>query len=82
MTVNQDGLNEIFFAKGEGIQEFKMWIYDKHGNVMFESNKLTDGWDGQFKGRYVPQDVYGWVIEVQWVNNQWFTKGGTLTVFR
>jgi len=59
-----------------------MWIYDKHGNVLFESNKLTDGWDGQFKGRYVPQDVYGWVIEVQWVNNQWFTKGGTVTVFR
>jgi gliding motility-associated-like protein len=82
MTINQDGLNEIFLAKGEGIQEFKMWIYDKHGNVLFEANKLTDGWDGKFKGRYVPQDVYGWVIEVQWVNNQWFTKAGTLTVFR
>lgn len=82
MTINQDGLNEIFFAKGEGIQEFKMWIYDKHGNQMYQSNKLTDGWDGKLKGRYVPQDVYGWVIEVQWVNNQWFTQAGTVTVIR
>jgi gliding motility-associated-like protein len=81
-TVNQDGLNEIFLAKGEGIKEFNMWVYDKHGNVMFESKKITDGWDGKLKGRYVPQDVYGWVIEVQWVNNQWFTQGGTVTVIR
>jgi hypothetical protein len=50
--------------------------------VIFESNDIEKGWDGTFEGRLVQSDVYAWIIEVQWTNNNWFSKTGSITLMR
>jgi gliding motility-associated-like protein len=43
---NEDGKNDIFTAKGRYFVEFNLEIYDRWGNVIFESQDLNTGWNG------------------------------------
>ena len=56
-------------AKGEGIKEFKMYIFDRWGNLAFISDDINKGWDGHKMGgkesEIVQQDVYVWKIEAR-----------------
>ncbi len=57
-TPNKDALNDIFYAEGLDITTFRMRIFDRWGELLFESASLGDGWDGYYKGKIVPNDVY------------------------
>ena len=65
-TPNTDGLNDDFKAQGVGISEFQMWIFDRWGHVIFESNDINKGWDGTVRGGDEPikNDVYVWKAQV------------------
>src|SRR5437016_1900588 len=45
-TPNSDGINDTFRVKGENLQDFKMLVYDRWGEVIFESTNPNEGWDG------------------------------------
>ncbi len=67
-TPNYDGTNDVFYAKGEGIKDFKMYIFDRWGNQVFYSDDISKGWDGRFSGKsqdIVQEDVYVWKIELK-----------------
>ncbi|MDQ3111533.1 MAG: gliding motility-associated C-terminal domain-containing protein [Bacteroidota bacterium] len=57
-TPNKDALNDVFFAEGTDITSFRMRIFDRWGELLFESSDIYDGWDGFYKGEKVPNDVY------------------------
>jgi gliding motility-associated-like protein len=57
-TPNNDGENDIFYAYGFNIKKFNMSIYDRWGQLIFQSDDVYKGWDGTYKGRPVEQDVY------------------------
>lgn len=59
---NGDGLNDIFIAKGYGVKEIQMMIFDRWGEKVFDSKNTGKGWDGTFKGDVVKQDVYVYSI--------------------
>lgn len=61
---NNDGVNDRFFAFGLEIKEFKMLVFNRWGEMIFESNHLTHGWDGTFKGTDSPIGTYVWKIEL------------------
>ncbi|MBN4051405.1 PKD domain-containing protein, partial [bacterium AH-315-M05] len=65
-TPNKDGKNEVFIPQGIGIDEenFEMIIYDRWGNLIYETNDINKPWDGRANnGRKIAQqDVYVWVI--------------------
>ena len=71
----------VFKAKGSGIKTWKMGIFNKWGQSLWETSKLeegrpVEGWDGLFNGTPVPQDVYFWKIDVKFINGtEW--KGMT-----
>jgi len=77
-TPNADGLNDNFYGKGRGIKEYKILLFDRWGNLVWDCyqqgnhNKYDDGamegmpaackWDGTFKGGEVQEDVYVWKV--------------------
>jgi len=70
---NSDGTNDIFYAKGEGVRDFKMYIFDRWGNQIFFSDNLYKGWDGRYQAKgdqIVQEDVYVWKIEVNNVKGE------------
>jgi gliding motility-associated-like protein len=81
-TPNGDGINDEFFAKGVGIVEFTMQIYDRWGHVVFVANELTHKWDGRSKNSSEPikQDVYNWKAKVVDVHNKSHEMAGHVTL--
>ena len=64
-TPNNDGMNDSFKILGlpvENITRFQIQIFDRWGQVIFESNNIDEGWDGTFKGKPCPPEVYNWMI--------------------
>ncbi len=47
---NGDHLNDIFSGKGLEITEYSMQIFDRWGEIIFETSDLEKGWDGTAKG--------------------------------
>ncbi|TND08519.1 MAG: PKD domain-containing protein [Bacteroidetes bacterium] len=64
---NGDGVNEVFMPVGEGIdpENFNMWIYDRWGNMIYNTNDLYKGWNGKVQGQpEISQiDAYVWKIQ-------------------
>jgi gliding motility-associated-like protein len=61
---NEDGINDIFTAKGRYFVQFNLEIYDRWGNVIFESQDLNTGWNGTANDGVTPASAgnYGFKI--------------------
>jgi len=60
---NNDGLNDIFRAKyGEDVTEFHLQVFNRWGQVVFESKNINAGWNGNFRGMQQPVGEYVWMV--------------------
>lgn len=57
-TPNGDGMNDTFGANGEGIVEYTLQIFNRWGELIFESNDIKVQWDGVYQNEIAPIDVY------------------------
>lgn len=63
---NGDGINDVFKPATSDLSvRFKMYIYDRHGQLVFETDNVDEGWDGTKEGLICPTDVYIWLIRYQ-----------------
>lgn len=81
-TPNGDGLNDVFCAKGLGIKKFEMFVYDRWGNMIFQSGDIYKAWDGTFKGALCPDDMYVYKISVTDGSGKAHTKTGHVTLMK
>ena len=63
-TPNGDAINDIFYAYGRGVEEITLKIYNRWGEKLFESNDLTSGWDGTYRGELLNPGVYVYHVKV------------------
>ena len=57
-TPNGDGLNDTFGVSGEAIQEFSLRIFNRWGQVIFETADANIRWDGTVEGKAAASGVY------------------------
>lgn len=82
-TPNGDGKNEVFKAAGIGIVTFRMMIFNRWGEKLFESNSIDVGWDGRVNGEKVMNDVYTYLIAYQDISSPVMRyKKGVVAVVR
>lgn len=74
--------NDVFFAYVSGVVEFKMQIFDRWGELIFESTDIRQGWDGYYRGKLCQQDVYIWKAYIKLNNGKIFNKAGDVTLIR
>ncbi len=82
---DNDGINDEFIAVGSGINldYFNMQIYNRWGEVIFESNDLYRGWNGKLNNdRYASNGTYYWLITYTDNNGIEYKKSGNVTVIR
>lgn len=63
-TPNGDGKNDVFMPVGEYVENFHLWIFDRWGNLIFETTDITKGWDGHANGgaELAQIDTYVWKV--------------------
>ena len=76
------GTNDVFLVKGFGIKEFRMMIFDRWGEKVFESNDIYKGWDGTYRGSLVKQDVYVYKIIAKPIVGNVILRIGNVTVVK
>ena len=82
---NNDGKNDLFTIKGQGIRNVKyLRIYNRWGELVFERSNFEVGdvnsaWNGKYKDQLVPSGSYVYFAEMS-CNEQTFTRKGTVTV--
>lgn len=82
-TPNGDGKNEIFFASAVGIKDFSLKIFNRWGEVMFETNDPSEGWNGMHpSGKEAVQGVYTWTVFAKGENDKLIEKRGKLSLLR
>lgn len=88
-TPNSDQLNSTFYVHGGSeIKRIKSFlILNRWGEIIFKSEDTAPhnpelGWDGTYKNKQVPQGVYVWVAEVEYIDDRQFTYKGTVTLLR
>lgn len=74
--------NSKIFVRGFGIAKMKFIIWSRWGEKVFESNDKRIGWDGKFKGKMMPMDVYAYTLEVEFSDGTKASKKGDITLIR
>jgi gliding motility-associated-like protein len=81
-TPNNDGLNDIFGPKGRGIKKYEINIFDRWGEKLFESTEFNRGWDGFYKGKLCPSDVYIYQVNLTNTSDKHFEFTGHVTLIK
>jgi gliding motility-associated-like protein len=81
-TPQSHSLNSVIYVRGFGIGKIRWRIYNRVGNLVFESDNKSNGWDGRYKGVLQPMDVYAYTLEVEFTDGTKATKKGDITLIR
>jgi gliding motility-associated-like protein len=77
-----NGVNDVLFVDGKNIMELNLQVYNRWGNLVFQSTSLTKGWDGMYQGQPVNQGVFVYMLTGRYKNGEVFEQKGTITVVR
>lgn len=72
--------NDVFFPIHKGVEEYQLLIFNKWGELLFESNDVHRGWNGFYRGQLAKQDVYVWKVRARFVDGQQYEKAGDVTL--
>ena len=86
---NGDGVNDRFtiFSDNEVEEIRSLQIFDRWGELLFSDesfvpNSMTEGWDGQFRGKALSNGVYIYLAEVQFIDGETVLYSGDVTLIR
>ena len=95
MIAGGDGDFGLFLPKGAGIATYQCMVFDKWGNLLWQSTELvngqpSEGWDGRYNGVVVPLGAYIWKADATFLDgttwegmeyeNDRFSNTGNVTV--
>ncbi len=85
-TPDHDEYNEVFkpiFTSGYDPTDYRLIIYNRWGQVVFESSDATIGWDGTYGGVLVQDGAYIWRIEFkETMSDKRYLLNGHLNLFK
>lgn len=79
-TPNDDDRNEIFLPVIRGVKSYKLMVFDRWGEKLFETANPEQGWDGTYKGEPCKMDVYAWKIYYSALNGTMKTVTGSVLI--
>jgi gliding motility-associated-like protein len=76
--------NNTFYPRGQFItsKQYLFQVYNRWGELIFESEKLNDGWDGTYKGQQAQMGVYTYFLRFETSSGELFEKRGTVTLLK
>ena len=82
-TPNGDGLNDVWTVyPAGGVEVLRVRVYDRWGELVYESGGGVLGWDGRFRGEEAPAGVYVYVVEYRDGEGRLLRRAGDVTLVR
>jgi gliding motility-associated-like protein len=79
---NGDGENDEFKVLGGPFISLEFRVYNNWGQIIFESDKQSKGWDGTKDGIDQPVGVYVWTVKAISINGNEYNLKGDVTLLR
>ena len=79
---NGDGENDVLYVRGAAIKTLDLKIYNRWGQMVFETTSQTKGWDGTFNGQPQPMEAYAYVLNVSFIDGSAKLLKGNITLLR
>ncbi len=79
---NGDGKNDVFRVRGGPFNAIVFNVYNNWGELIFQTDDVSIGWDGTYKGNDSPLGVYTWTFEIEIIGGKIIKKSGDVTLIR
>lgn len=77
-----DFANEVFHPYADGVTDYRLMVFNRWGEQIFESKDIKIGWDGYYNGKICDQGVYVWRAIGRFTNGKQFDVKGNVTLLR
>lgn len=74
--------NDFFFPQYEGVEAYRLEIFNRWGELLFETEDVRVGWDGYYRGNPAKQDVYVWKAFARFSDGRETVLKGDVTLLR
>jgi gliding motility-associated-like protein len=82
-TPNNDGLNDFLAPVLMGVKQLTYFrIYNRWGQLLYESSEVRPGWNGKYKGLELPTAAVVWIAQGMGVDGKVYMKKGTSVLIR
>jgi gliding motility-associated-like protein/uncharacterized repeat protein (TIGR01451 family) len=80
-----DGVNDVWnvvFSSPEDVKKYTMQIFDRWGELVFETTNIYQGWDGTYRNSQCQDGTYVWKLTFSWDDYRIFQKLGHVNLLR
>ena len=78
-----DGVNDHFSIKGQGGEEYCLEIYNRWGQMVFQSEDMDMAWNGEYRGNQSPIGTYVYQVKaINYGGNKIIVKDGSFALIR
>lgn len=81
-TPNGDGENDVLYVRSLIVDDILFRVFDRWGEMVYETTTMHAGWDGTYKGKELSPDVYDYYLEGHCIDGQEFLIKGNITLIR
>jgi len=79
---NGDGVNDVVYVRGKDIREMVFRIYNRWGNLLFQTSDINTGWGGRSNEQECAAGVYFYSAEIVFKNGESSVRKGSITLLR
>ena len=79
-TPNGDGLNDQFIISGKFINSYELQIFNRWGEVLYQTNDLEVGWDGTSNEKTMPVGNYAYRMKIKDLNDNEYIRIGSILI--
>jgi gliding motility-associated-like protein len=81
-TPNSDGANDTWGVFSKSVKQMNVAVFNRWGEKVFETNSLSDTWNGEYQGKPAPAGIYTYTGYIVYLNDANRQVKGTLTLMR
>ena len=78
---NNDGVNDVFRAIGSA-SEYSMKVFNRWGQLVFQTKSITEGWNGRISGKLQASGVYVYLVQYRNASGQVMDRKGTVLLMQ
>ena len=81
---NEDNVNDTYFIQDRDgiVTKYKLEIFNRLGQKVFSSSDILKVWDGKFRGKKLPPQVFDFYLELTCIGEKIFFKKGNITLIK
>ena len=79
---NGDGQNDVLRVLGQGITRMDFKVFNRYGQLVFQTQNQTVGWDGTYKGKDLNPGTFVYTLEVSFAEGESEIYTGNVTLVK